>query len=154
MAQLGVYGMLKFEFNEDRMFFERLLCKEGEVLETYENFFDFRTPSIKKKEFELVKEGLLEEIKATGKSICQLSFHHICSEASGLTLDHFIPLSSNELNKHVRKMTPTGYKLVPQQSFGSNHKINLILVCQNCYHHRKHRFVRLYQEPKENENDN
>lgn len=111
-------------------------------------------PSIKRKEFELVKEELLQEVMTSGKSICQLSFHHICNESSGLTIDHFIPLSSNELNKHLRRMTPSGYKLVPQQSFGSNNKMNLILVCQNCYRHRKHRFVRLYQEPKENEHDN
>jgi len=134
---------MKFQFEEDRMFFERLLCTDGESLENFSSMFDFRPLAVKKEEYNDRKDDLLKQMIEQGKKECFLSFHHVCNPNSGITLDHFIPLSTQELNKELRKMKPSGYKLVPSQSFGSNHVDNLILVCNECFHHRKHRFVRV-----------
>jgi hypothetical protein len=142
--------MLKFDFPEDKFFFEKLFCQSGEPIETYATYFDFRVPRIKKEEFEQIKEQLQTQMFEQLGEHCALSFHHVCNPKSGMVVDHYIPLASNELNKHLRKMKPSQYKLVPSQSFGSNHQDNIILVCQNCYRHRKHRFVRLIQHHEEN----
>jgi hypothetical protein len=142
--------MIKFDNPEDKLFFEKLFCRSGELIETYASYFDFRVPRIKKEEFDQIRDQLTTTMTQKLGDHCALSFHHICNPDSGMVVDHYIPLSSNELNKNLRKMKPSQYKLVPVQSFGSNHIDNLILVCENCYRHRKHRFVRLIQNQEEN----
>jgi 5-methylcytosine-specific restriction endonuclease McrA len=145
--------MIKFEFLEDRTFFEKLFCQENETIELYKNYFDFRLPSIKKEEFSAIKEELAEKLIPLAKDHCALSFHHVCDTDSGMAIDHFIPLSSSELNRHIRKMKSSGYKVIPSQSFGSNKEENIIVVCKNCYKQRNHKFVRLFRESEETSHD-
>lgn len=67
-----------------------------------------------------------------------LRYPGICKN-SPLVLDHFIPLSSNTLNKLLRKLWAKPGRKVPTQSFGSNHPDNLVLACQRCNAYKKQR---------------
>ncbi len=53
-----------------------------------------------------------------------------------------IPLSSNILNKDIHKVKAEKGKKVVAQSFGSNYKDNLLIACEKCNNHKKHRFIR------------
>jgi 5-methylcytosine-specific restriction endonuclease McrA len=67
-----------------------------------------------------------------------LRCHPDCTEI-GVEVDHLIPLSSNVLNKKLRKMKGENKKKVPAQSFGSNDLSNFILACSRCNAFKKHR---------------
>lgn len=64
-----------------------------------------------------------------------------CDLDSGIVIDHLIPLSTNKLNKELRNLKPDKFKKVISQSFGSNHMDNLIIACNNCNNHKKHRIL-------------
>jgi len=60
---------------------------------------------------------------------------------SSFAIDHIIPLSTNKLNKELRKVKPLPGRKVLTQSFGSNHINNLILACSKCNGYKKHRLL-------------
>ena len=108
----------------------------------FDNYFDFRALNVKRKEFNAARKELLKEmIKGRGLK-CELKLANDCDLASGIQIDHFIPLSSNELNKKIRKMSHETGKKIVSESYGSNNKENLLLVCKNCNYLKKHRFVK------------
>ena len=130
----------EFPFKEDTEFFEELLnVKRGE-LDRFSHLFDFREPAIKRKEFNNKRKSILKHLLSEDGEICRLGFD-CCDINSGIAVDHVIPLSSNVLNKRIRKVKPEKGKKVPTQSFGSNHIDNLIVACNNCNGKKKHNFL-------------
>ena len=119
---------LAFEYREDREYFRKLLCDPGERLEAYADLFDFETPPGRKRQ----QAG---RICATRKAAlsrrfgrrCLLRFADDCDGASGLTVDHLIPLLTNKLNKELRDFPRSWVdaagvtRKAVSQSFGSNH---------------------------------
>lgn len=79
-------------------------------------------------------------IAAHGRK-CFIGYPELCALSSGIAVDHLIPLSSNKLNKELRRVAPKPGKKIRTQSFGSNHLRNLIIACSNCNNHKKHRFL-------------
>lgn len=65
----------------------------------------------------------------------------VCDINSGFCVDHLIPLSSNKLNKELRKQLAEKGKKVKTQSFGSNLIDNLVIACNNCNNYKKHRIL-------------
>ena len=105
-------------------------------------FLDPRDPSLKRKEFNKIRNQIYAELKEAEGEKCQLRYE-CCDEGSGFDVDHIFPLSSNVLNKMLRNMTPPEGKKVPAQSIGSNNRVNLILACKKCNGHKKHRLIRV-----------
>lgn len=134
-------GKLKFDYPEDKLFFETLLCTEGENIEKYYKLFDFREPHIKRHVFNKERAKLLDLILERQGLKCALNFDHICNLDSGININHIIPLSTNKLNKGIRNLKAEPGKKVKTQSFGSNNLENLILTCRNCNNHKKHRIL-------------
>jgi 5-methylcytosine-specific restriction endonuclease McrA len=132
---------LQFEHPEDRLFFEHLPCWNGESLAKYADLFDFRPGRVKRAEFQLNRRELLSQLVQRYGHVCQIRFPAICDDPSGMEVDHLIPLSSNKLNKMLRRaVAPYGRK-VPPQSFGSNDLKNLVIACRKCNGHKKHTFI-------------
>lgn len=134
---------MKFEYPEDENFFASILC-DGDVDKLKSQFmfqFDFNDPATKRNAFDKLKGIMMKEVLKDREKKCQLKLVSDCNDDK-LVLDHMIPLSSNELNKHLRKMVVGGGKKVPSQSFGSNHPNNLLLACEACNNFKKHRFVK------------
>lgn len=111
-------------------------CKK---LLKYGKFFDFRDPSIKRKEFNAKRNSIYSALLKKYGRQCLLSLNDKCTRQKNLVIDHFIPLSSNELNKKLRHLRPSNGKKVPTQSFGSNNIANLILACEKCNGFKKHK---------------
>jgi len=132
---------MNFEYPEDRIFFQQLLCGPGETISDYLELFDFRSPPVKRREFNKVRDEHLDMLVAADGKQCLLRYRDICDIASGIAVDHVIPLSSNKLNKELRHLPPLPGKKVLSQSFGSNNLKNLIVACNNCNNHKKHRFL-------------
>jgi 5-methylcytosine-specific restriction endonuclease McrA len=132
---------MDFEFKEDRKFFEELLCHQGESIEQYNLLFDFRSAKLKRTEFSRIRTKTLKEFLEKGGAYCELNFEDKCDIKSGLNIDHLIPLSSNKLNKQLRKLKAAKGKKVMTQSFGSNNIANLILTCRKCNGFKKHKFL-------------
>ncbi|MDA1036080.1 MAG: hypothetical protein O3B65_04260 [Chloroflexi bacterium] len=130
-----------FDFTEDRHFFERLLCQPGETLEHYQELFDPRSPALKRREFKTLRPKLFKDLVAIHGPRCLIGYPDHCDVTSGLAVDHLIPLSSNKLNKDLRRLAPERGKKVLAQSFGSNAVRNLLIACSNCNNHKKHRFL-------------
>ena len=133
--------MIQFEHSEDKKYFEKhLLTKEKPSIEDFKAFFDFRPTGIKRAEFNHCRKDILSQlIKRHGKK-CMLAME-CCDLDSGLAIDHLIPLSTNKLNKELRNLKPDRHKKVRSQSFGSNHLDNLIIACNRCNSHKKHRLL-------------
>ena len=133
--------MIQFEHSEDKKYFEKLLMTEEKSrIEDFKALFDFRSPIIKRAEFNQYRKNFqVQLIKKHGRK-CMLAME-CCDLDSGLVLDHLIPLSSNMLNKELRNLKPDKHKKVKSQSFGSNHMDNLIIACNKCNSHKKHRFL-------------
>jgi len=143
-AERQVVGqaIVTFEHPEDRIFFSDLLCEEGESLEKYAPLFDFRDVTKKRGEFQAARPSLLENLRAKHGSRCMLHYSKACTGGRGaLTIDHLIPLSSNKLNKELRRDVPLPRRKVPTQSIGSNHMANLVLACATCNGAKKHRLL-------------
>jgi len=128
---------LSFDYPEDQLEFEDRLRASG-GLEQNQHLFDFREPQIKRKEFNKIRNQIFEELRTRHGNCCQLRCHPDCTEI-GVEVDHLIPLSSNVLNKELRKMKGENKKKVPAQSFGSNDLSNFILACSRCNAFKKHR---------------
>ncbi len=129
--------MLEFEHPEDQETFRQLLCDPGEALESYADLFDFRPVKEKRAEFARVKEERRTELVRRFGEVCMLHYAGDCDTASGLRIDHLIPLSTNKLNKLLRgagtSRTSDGkMKKAPTQTLGSNGPRNLVLACHNC----------------------
>ncbi|MBP6859075.1 MAG: hypothetical protein KBC69_00415 [Candidatus Magasanikbacteria bacterium] len=111
------------------------------MIQKYSDYFDFRSPAIKRKEFNKIRNQVFKTLTASVDLICQLKAHPDCSKVKKFDVDHYIPLSSNELNKKLRHMKMVGSKKVVSQSFGSNHIKNLQIVCGRCNAFKKHRIM-------------
>ena len=135
---------MKFKYPEYEQFFRDLLCEEGEDLSKYASLFDLREPpSMKRRELTRGKyKQAWDELEKRSSLICQLQFVEGCEMKNPVAIDHVIPLSSNVLNKHVRKSKPLiAGKKVPTESFGSNNISNSVLACAKCNSNKKHRFL-------------
>ena len=133
--------MIRFEYPEDRKYFEKLLLtKEKSSLEDFKTFFDFRSSAIKRSEFNKCRRDILYQLINQNDEKCMLALE-CCDPSSGITIDHLIPLSTNKLNKGLRHMKPVKGKKVRSQSFGSNHLDNLIIACKKCNGRKKHGFL-------------
>ncbi len=132
---------MDFKYSEDEKYFADMFC-EGDVNKLRTKFkesFDFRSVTIKRREFNGKRKTLFPIISERANGTCQ-----ICKSAEGNELDHIIPLGSNYLNKKFRKMKPlrVGGKLkkVPSESYGSNNIRNLQLACKPCNRKKWYRF--------------
>ena len=131
---------MEFEFKEDTEYFEKLLCNESQTLRVFINFFDFRPVAEKRNEFNKHRNKLKAILITKHGEECMLKLS-MCDMNSGIAIDHLIPLSTNQLNKSLRKLEPVKGKKVAAQSFGSNHIDNLVIACANCNNHKKHRLL-------------
>lgn len=109
-------------------------------IENFRTLFDFRPPNKMRREFNISKNEILEKLLARHGCNCMLGMG-CCNLESVVTLDHLIPLSTNQLNKELRNLQPEKGKNVKSQSFGSNHIDNLIIACADCNKHKKHRIL-------------
>lgn len=128
---------MNFEYPEDRLRFEQLLCDKDEDLSNYAELFDFRPPQEKRREFDRARPRVLRELLERHGEVCMLRYAPDCDVANGLCVDHLIPLSSSKLNKELRQLGTSRsadgkLRKASTQSFGSNHPNNLVLACANC----------------------
>lgn len=105
-----------------------------------DNNFDSRDLAVKRKEFNSSRNKLLKQLLEARGEKCQLRLFEECE--GKLVPDHMIPLSSNILNKYIYKLKAEKGKKIATQSFGSNHPENLLVACERCNNHKKHRFIR------------
>ena len=96
---------LEFQHPEYRGFFEGMLCRDGEVLELYADLFDLGPVPAKRSAFVRIRGARLNELIGRFGIVCMLGLAPDCDVASGLCLDHLIPLSSNKLNKELLSAT-------------------------------------------------
>ncbi len=149
LAELSLESYMKkknekaFEYPDDEQFFASLLAggNKEELRAEFIRRFDFREPSLKRAVFDRLKRLVMEEMVQEGRTKCELHLVADC-DSQNLVLDHIIPLSSNELNKHLRKMTAPQRKKVPAQSFGANDRENFLVACAKCNNFKKHRFIK------------
>lgn len=130
-----------FKFAEDKAFFERLLCRQGESIEKYLALFDFDGAKLKRDKFNRMRADILSRLFKERGRICELSFPDKCDLGSGFNIDHLIPLSTNKLNKELRGLKAEPGRKVKSQSFGSNNLSNLILTCSKCNGFKKHKIL-------------
>ena len=133
--------MMKFKHKEDEEFFRELL-RISDKWGSYKYLFDFCSPTVKRKEFNSIKKIMYKQIKDRFGEVCLLNYPGICNPKSGFVIDHIIPLSSNKLNKELRKLKPLKGKKVLTQSLGSNNILNLIIACKKCNSYKKHKLER------------
>lgn len=103
-------------------------------------FVDERDPEEKRAEFNRMRDHLFDFLQRTDGLSCQLNLE-VCDPSRGFDVDHLIPLSSNVLNKSIRKIRAERGKKVPTQPFGSNNPLNLVLACKACNARKKHNFL-------------
>jgi 5-methylcytosine-specific restriction endonuclease McrA len=141
-AAISIGGNMKFKHPEDESFFRALLCSGDERLDSYIALFDFGSPETKRREFNTKRDSLLRQLLALHGRICMLRVSPRCTGgAEPLTVDHVIPLSSNKLNKELRRTPALPGRKVVTQSLGSNQPANLILACGPCNGAKKHRLL-------------
>ena len=133
-------GMI-FDHPEDREYFAVLLCggNEQELIDRFAHCFDFRDPAMKRAEFNRLRPRLLADLIRQFGRMCMLQYPSLCQGGVNLQVDHFIPLSSNVLNKTIRHLPSEARKKVQTQAFGSNNPVNLLLACPRCNAFKKHR---------------
>lgn len=134
---------MDFEYPEDLKYFAKVFSN-GNIKQfesAYKDYFDFRPPLVKRKEFNLIRNKVFKELCAKHGMECQLKLLKTCSVNCNFAVDHFIPLSSNILNKELRKMKAAKGRKVKTQSFGSNNPKNFVLACANCNAFKKHRIM-------------
>jgi hypothetical protein len=132
-----------FEYKEDFNFFLNKLT-DGDVSlfeKKYHKMFDFRDPKIKRDEFNKIRNDIFKKLVSEYGKKCQLNIHKDCSKEKVFDVDHYIPISTNELNKKLRGMKPQNGKKVPAQSFGSNDISNLRIACKRCNAFKKHKIL-------------
>jgi len=93
---------MNFEFKEDQEYFERLLCSESHTIEHFCHWFDFRPVAEKHSEFNNHRNNLKEILLSKHGEECMLNLS-MSDMSSSLVIDHLIPLSTNQLNKSLRK---------------------------------------------------
>ena len=137
--------MIKFEHFKDKLFLAKILSNNYiKKFETdYNNNFDFRPIGVKRKEFNRKRNEIYSQLIKKHGEKGMLNLNKNCLKNKELQIDHRIPLSSNILNKKVRKMKAEKGKKVLTQSLGSNHIDNLILACRKCNGFKKNRFIQL-----------
>lgn len=135
---------MDFQYKEDKEFFINFLANGNELLFNgkYVSMFDFRDPKEKRTEFNLIRKDIFNKLMEENGKNCQLRISPKCMKSGKFHVDHFIPLSSNELNKKIRHQKRTLTKKVPSQSFGSNNLSNFRLACEECNSFKKHRFIK------------
>ena len=135
--------MNDFENKEDYYFFLDKLAKGDALIfeKKYRKMFDFRDPKIKRDEFNKIRNDIFKKLVSEYGKKCQLNIHKDCSKEKVFDVDHYIPISTNELNKKLRGMKPQNGKKVPAQSFGSNDISNLRIACKRCNAFKKHKIL-------------
>jgi len=63
---------MDFEYPEDCVFFEQLLCDQDNTLETFTDLFDFRDPHEKRREFSAIRNLRLAELIDSFDRSCML----------------------------------------------------------------------------------
>ncbi len=129
---------LKFEFFEDREFFE-ILFRDVGPLDSWAHLFDFTLQDQKRASFNKLRNKMFSKLMAHHGPVCHLAYPDICTVMPD-AIDHIIPLSSNILNKQRGVEAKPGKKVLTQ-SIGSNHPNNFALACNRCNSHKKHRFL-------------
>jgi 5-methylcytosine-specific restriction endonuclease McrA len=132
-----------FQYKADYKFFRDKLAGGDEKLfkRKYLRMFDFRLPLVKRKEFNLIRNKIFKELVSKHGKKCQLKIHPDCSKEKNFDVDHYIPLSTNKLNKDLRHLKSEPGKKVASQSFGSNDISNLRIACKRCNSFKKHRII-------------
>ncbi|MFA5109473.1 MAG: HNH endonuclease signature motif containing protein [Patescibacteria group bacterium] len=132
-----------FQYKADYIFFLKKLANGEETLfkKDFLKMFDFRNPQIKRKEFNSIRNKIYKELVLKYGEKCQLNLCPDCSKIKSFAVDHFIPLSTNKLNKLLRKLKPEAGKKVASQSFGSNDISNLRIACKRCNSFKKHKII-------------
>lgn len=135
--------MNNFQYKADYNFFLDKLANGNAILfeKEFVKLFDFSDPSIKRSEFNKKRKDLFKALLKKYGRKCQLKLHKDCSLLKKFDVDHYIPLSTNELNKKLRALKPKEGKKVPSQSFGSNDITNLKIACKKCNAFKKHRII-------------
>ncbi len=135
--------MNNFQYKADYKFFLNKLAKGNILLfkKKYLKIFDFRDPSLKRKEFNKIRNKVFKELILKHGKKCQLNIHPDCDKVKIYDVDHYIPLSTNKLNKELRKIVAEKGKKVPSQSFGSNDISNLRIACKKCNSFKKHKVI-------------
>ena len=113
-----------------------------EYLGHVHKFLDPCDASSKREKFNKIRNKVYAELKEAEGEKCQLNYD-CCDESTGFEVDHIFPLSTNVLNKRLRKMPAPKGKKVPAQPIGSNNRANLILACKKCNGHKKHRLIKV-----------
>jgi hypothetical protein len=136
---------MNFEYPEDKQYFIDLLANGEDKIfnEKFTYLFDFRDPKTKRAEFNKIRSSIISELIEKYGEICQLKLLDDCEISNNLVIDHYIPLSTNELNKKLRNIKPRSGKKVVSQSFGSNHSDNLLISCSKCNNYKKHRILKI-----------
>lgn len=135
--------MKTFQYKADHNYFLEKLAGGDEKLfeEQFLKMFDFRSPLIKRKEFNSIRGNVFNNLVLKYGKKCQLNIHPDCGKKKKFDVDHYIPLSTNKLNKILRKLKPTTGKKVASQSFGSNDISNLKIACSRCNSFKKHKIL-------------
>lgn len=135
--------MQDFQYKADYDFFINKLANDDAFLfeGKFQKLFDFRDPKIKRFEFNKLRNDLFRKLLDKHGEICQLRLCADCCVVKRFDIDHYIPLSTNELNKKLRGLKPKDGKKVPSQSFGSNDIANLRIACKRCNAFKKHRII-------------
>ena len=135
--------MPQFENPEDKLYLAKILSGGNikKFEKDYKNNFDFRIVNVKRKEFNSMRNAVYRKLVNKYGKKCLLKLDKNCLKNKNLQVDHIIPLSSNILNKIVRKLKPENGRKVITQSLGSNHLDNLVLACSKCNGNKKHRII-------------
>lgn len=132
-----------FQYKSDYNFFLDKLAKGDEVLfkKKFSKLFDFRDPIIKRKEFNKIRNKVFKELVSKYGKKCELNISPNCSKEKIFDVDHYIPLSTNKLNKELRNLKAEKGHKVSSQSFGSNDISNFRIACKKCNSFKKHRII-------------
>ena len=123
---------------EDYLYLAAVFPKEYRGL--VDQFLDPRKPEAKRRDFNKIRNYLFAYLEQADGLECQLKYE-CCDESTGFEVDHIFPLSTNVLNKRIRKLPAPEGKKVPAQAIGSNNPLNLILACKKCNGHKKHGLI-------------
>lgn len=130
-----------FDDAEDLKFLSDRLCTANESLDRYSKLFDTsHSPAFKRAQFNTARRDLIAQLTDWYGSTCMLQLDGCRGGAGSLTVDHIIPLSSNELNRNRGVESLPGRK-VATQSIGSNQIANLVFACAPCNGTKKHKFL-------------
>jgi hypothetical protein len=81
---------MKFEYPDDREYFEDLFSEVGGLTQNSVHF-DFRDPDEKRREFNRIRNRIFEELESMHGSDCQLKCHFEC-EGVSTQVDHLTGL--------------------------------------------------------------